>query len=266
MNLGTILINLLLLTASISAEVAAPTTVSTPATRTFQLKLGPDSNICGITEPVKNSKTKIGLIIWLHGGMRSSNRSKGAEAHRALLPFIDPKAFYLASPSAFGGEDWLTAKGLAHIDALISYMISHYSIDLKNLNLVGVSDGSLGVIAYSIQSKYPLNRRVLISSFPQIVVPPESLASHGEFKTGTWDFFQGGRDRLFPSAQVEPYLRVWESTFPNVRLHYFPTGEHDFSFFAANASELLKDLWKLSPKKSAQGLKSAKKGGVQSSH
>ncbi len=214
----------------------------------IRIQLGPDQNICGITEPEirlnPNSKKKLGLIIWLHGGMRSSNHEKGAEAHRAILPFIDANKYYLASPSAFGGQDWLTPQGLAHIDTLIHYMLGHYPIDPADINMVGVSDGTLGTIAYSLNGHYSLHRRILISCFPQIVLPMEQIQSPGlaSLKTGSWDFFQGGHDRLFPIDQVLPFLQTWEKNYPNVHVHYFPEGEHDFSFYAEYAQAELKKL------------------------
>ncbi len=229
--------------ASSSANPVSPGSSTIESAPTLHITLGADGNVCGITPLAVKPKRKIGLIVWLHGGMRSQNREKGAEAHRALLPFVNLSDYYLCSPSAFAGEDWLTSKGLGHIESLIDYMIGHYPIDIANINLVGVSDGSLGVIAYSMGGKRNLHRRVLISCYPQIVVSPDSLAGHREFATGTWDFFQGGRDRLFPSQQVLPFLETWKSVYPNTRLHYFPVGEHDFSFYATNASEELKGIF-----------------------
>lgn len=211
----------------------------------LHIRLGPDSNACGITPaagPAAESRRKPGLIVWLHGGMRSANREKGFEAHRALLPFVDPTAFHLCSPSAFGGQEWPTPAGMAHIDALIGYMESHYPVDTADILLVGVSDGNLGVIVYSLQGRYAVSRRVLISSAPQLVLPLESLPGRTRFAAGTWDFLQGGRDRLFPPDQVIPYLKQWENLYSNAHLHYFPEGEHDFSFYSDHAAELLRSL------------------------
>jgi pimeloyl-ACP methyl ester carboxylesterase len=204
--------------------------------------VGPDSNLCGITLPQKKPTRKIGLILWLHGGMSSNNSAKGAEAHRVLLPFVNDRDYYICSPSAFAGQDWLSTGGLRHIDALIDYMLLRYPIDPGNITMVGVSDGSLGVIAYSTAGKYPLRRRLLISSYPQIAIPLESLAGHAEFAKGKWDFLQGGQDRLFPATEVMPYLDRWKSLYPNTTVHYYPDGEHDFSFYAARSQNLLKSL------------------------
>jgi pimeloyl-ACP methyl ester carboxylesterase len=207
------------------------------------VELGSDRNVCGITAPAKKPAHRIGLIVWFHGGMRSQNREKGLDAHRALLYFVDPNAYYMCSPSAFAGADWMSPEAMAHADTLIDYMLAHYPIDTRNINLVGVSDGSLAVIRYSMHGRRDIRRRLLISSAPQLALPPENLAAQKRFAQGSWDFFQGGRDRLFPVDAVLPYLQAWEKTFPNVRLHYYPDGEHDFSYYAENALDSLKSIF-----------------------
>lgn len=211
----------------------------------LHLRLGPDSNACGITPPRGGppKRRPSGLVVWLHGGMRSANREKGFEAHRAWLPFLPAGRYYLCSPSAFGGAEWPTPQGLGHIEALIAHMLSAYPIDSADISLVGVSDGGLGVIAYSLQGRFALRRRVLISSAPQLVLPMEALPGQARFARGRWDFLQGGRDRLFPPDQVFPYLRRFESLYPNAKFHAFPEGEHDFAWYARNAREPMMALF-----------------------
>jgi pimeloyl-ACP methyl ester carboxylesterase len=244
-------------TAPVPVTPAAP---KSPAPSAFPkpiaVRIGADSNACGITLPAVQltggkpgpvPKGRRPLLVWLHGGMRSQNREKGLESHRALLSFVSPTAYYLCSPSAFRDQEWTRPEGIAHIDALIDYMIAHYAVDPKDINLVGVSDGCLGVITYAVHGKHALNRKVLISSAPQLVLPAESLPAQKDFAKGSWDFFQGGRDRLFPPDQVLPYLQQWEKLYPNAHLHYFPDGEHDFSYYAANAPGLLKSVLSTKP-------------------
>gem|GEM_PF-923442 len=267
---------LLLLAASCAAAWAQP--VNFPVTArpvasvaafapTLHVRLGPDSNACGITVPAGSNPAVQGtgvqgtsakprgkrrpLIVWLHGGMRSQNREKGIEAHRAMTLFVGPSDYYLCSPSAFSGQEWTRPEGINHIDTLIGYMLAHYPIDAKDINLVGVSDGCLGAVVYCLHGKYAINRRVLISSAPQLVLPAESLAGQARFATGSWDFLQGGKDRLFPPDQVIPYLKRWETLYPNAHLHYYPEGEHDFSYYAVKAPDLLKTIF--SVEKGKQG-------------
>ncbi|HKP97084.1 MAG TPA: hypothetical protein VJ385_15145 [Fibrobacteria bacterium] len=254
-------------------SAAAPQPVPPRIAPALRIRLGPEGNACGITPASRpdgksaggGPRRKPGLIVWLHGGMRSRNREKGWEAHRALLPFIDPAAYHLCSPSAFGGQEWPTPKGMAHIDALIGYMTAHYPVDPADINVVGVSDGNLGVIAYSLQGGHAFRRRVLISSAPQWVLPLEALPGQARFARGSWDFLQGGRDRLFPADQVIPYLREWERLYPNAHLHFFPEGEHDFSYYAENAPDLLKSLFSAEKAESPPTPPPRKAQGIQNS-
>ena len=231
-----------------ASPLAAPADepASPPA---LHVRLGADSNACGISSPAGGApKTgKAGLIVWLHGGMRSQNREKGFAAHRGWLEYIPARRYYVCSPSAFSGAEWPTPQGLGHIEGLIGYMLKTYPIDPGNISLVGVSDGCLGVIAYSLQGSRPLRRRVLISSAPQSVLPLENLPGQPRFAQGTWDFVQGGRDRLFPSDQVMPYLERFRALYPNTRLHGFPEGEHDFSWYSEHAPGLLRTFFAEKP-------------------
>ncbi len=217
-----------------SAKVLDGNNEVTPKYTPSSIRLGPDSNLCGISIPRNVTKKKYGLIIWLHGGMRSKRQDKGLEAHKALIGFLPKANFYLASPSAFAGVDWLTEQSLQHIDQCITYMLKKYPIDAHNVNLVGVSDGSLGVIRYSLFGKYSPSRLVLFSSYPQIALEGLNQPEQKMFAKGKWYFFQGGKDRLFPAQEVVPLLKKWEQTNPQMKLFYYPEGEHDFSFFAQN--------------------------------
>ncbi len=207
----------------------------------LKLRLGSDSNACGIVLP--KSPKPHPLILWLHGGMRSPNAEKGWTAEQALPPFLKPGSYYLCSPSAYAGADWLSPEGTAHIDALLDYMARHYPVQMNKLIVVGVSDGCLGALHYASAGKYKPARYVLFSSYPAIVVNPDDLLHRPAYASTRWDVFQGGRDRLFPSEEVFPLLREWAKANPKVRLHLYPEGEHDFSWYMANAAPEIRRLF-----------------------
>ena len=210
-------------------------------TKTETVTLGPNHNLCGITVPANPEKPS-GLIIWFHGGMRTTNKDKGSQAHLALLPFIDSGRYYLASPSAFQGEDWLSLKGMENTEALITYMLKTYSIDKNNISLIGVSDGCLGVIHYSLRAKHPVKKRLLFSCLPQLILKEKDLREQKVLYQGSWHFFQGGKDRLFPGEKALPFLKYWEQTVPGTEIHWYPEGLHDFSYFAGHAGEAIRDI------------------------
>ncbi len=207
----------------------------------IKMRLGPDSNACGILTP-KRLKPRP-LILWLHGGMRSQNTAKGSEAEKALIPYLKPGSYYLCSPSAYAGADWLSPAGMAHIETLLDYMAKTYPVRMDKLILVGVSDGCLGALRYAREGKRKVVKFALFSSYAPLAVEPGELLRQPAYTTTRWEIFQGGRDRLFPSEQVFPLLREWAEVNPKVKLHLYPEGEHDFSWYAEHAAPEIKRLF-----------------------
>lgn len=208
---------------------------------TQHLLLGPDQNACGVTVPIPAKRH--GIILWLHGGMRSQNPAKGWDAHRALLPFLKPGSYYLCSPSAHAGADWMGPAGMAHIDTLLDYMAKHYPVRMDSFVLVGVSDGCLGALNYARLGKYKPLHFVLFSVAPTLVVDPRDLQTVPAYSASRWDIFQGGHDRLFPAEAVFPVLQAWAQANPKVKLHLYPDGEHDFSWYIDHATPEIKALF-----------------------
>lgn len=222
-----------------AAREKAPGSSPAAAAAPVRLEVGPDRIACGVTAPLPSRGAKPGLVLWFHGGMRSPNREKGLEAHRPLIHFLDPARHVLASPSAFAGRDWLGPGALATIEALIDTLRALHPIAPDDLTLVGVSDGCLAVIRYGLEGRHRARRKILVSSLPQLALRPEDLA-RPRLAEGRWDFFQGGRDRLFPAAQVKPFLEAWTARHANATLHFHPDGEHDFGWYAVHAAPALR--------------------------
>ena len=175
--------------------------------------------------------------------MRSANTTKGWTAESALTPFLKPGSYYLCSPSAYAGADWLIPESMGHIDALFDYMEKRYPVRMDKLILVGVSDGCLGAIRYASVGKRKPVRFILFSSCPPLAVDPKDLLNNPVYKSTRWDIFQGGRDRLFPSEEVFPILKDWAHANAKVRLHLYPEGEHDFSWYMEHTAPEIRNLF-----------------------
>ncbi|HSQ41298.1 MAG TPA: hypothetical protein VLM37_03350 [Fibrobacteraceae bacterium] len=192
-------------------------------------------------EHTAKTKSKPGLIIWLHGGMRSGKCEKGYEAGKALLPWLQGRHVVVASPSACMDRDWLSPAGLNAIESLIDTVAKRYPVDLSNLEFVAVSDGGFGVAHYSLQGKHAIARRVLISTYPGAWIPANALPQVASvLSRGSWLFLQGGRDQNFPAALTRPWMETFCAQIPNARLVWEPQGEHDISWWIQNRPDLLR--------------------------
>jgi hypothetical protein len=200
----------------------------------LKVYVGPDSNVCGITTPTQKSKRPLPIVLWLHGGMRSRNPEKGYTAHRAALELLSQDSAYFISPSAYAGADWLSGAGIRHIDGCLDYVMAHYPVKASPIWGMGVSDGTLGLIRYTLQGKHSLARRVLVSTYPDLALPAHEVAGQVALTRGTWDIFIGGEDRLFPAQPVLQACQIWSRQLKNFHVHFEPQGEHDFSWWLAH--------------------------------
>jgi predicted esterase len=197
----------------------------------LQIHIGPDSAACGFTIPNNPHSHKLPVLLWLHGGMRSANPEKGFTAHRAALELVPADSFYFVSPSAYAQADWLSDQGIQHIDQALQWVFSHYPARPDSIIAMGVSDGTLGIIRYTLQGRYPLARRILVSTFPDLALPANQVPQAASLRHGSWDIFVGGQDRLFPNGPVMTSLEVWRQAIPRLTVHFEPLGEHDVSWW-----------------------------------
>lgn len=214
--------------------------------KNLEWKIGSHQTVSGVSIPQISKKNKIPILLWFHGGMNSNHTQKGSQAYLAILPHLK-KPFLVASTSAWKNQNWLSPVSIETIDILLDSLVQYYQGNPKDIRAVGISDGNFGILNYTLRGKYPLHTRILISSFLPAIFSlqdyPE-LSVHPKFKMGSWHFFQGKIDRLFPFGQVEPFLTQWKQTFPHTSLHIFPNGLHDWSYYDTAASVEIEGILK----------------------
>lgn len=171
-------------------------------------------------------------VVWFHGGMNSSNPAKGLSAWIPLSQNWHPKSnTLLISCSAWGERNWLDPRTVQSVDRAIEHVRA--SKKLSRIRLIGISDGSLGVLAYQILGHHSAYSATLISSFPGLVLAPEQLG-HAKLQSIKWTFVQGGQDRLYPISDWQKWMRAWTAALPQTVIKIDPMGEHDFSYWQAH--------------------------------
>lgn len=180
------------------------------------------------------------VIVWLHGGMGSRHCEKGLTAGLALQDTALQVNAWVVSPSACGENHWLKA-GTALVDAMLDSLEQREGIRVDSIKLVGVSDGGLGVAAYSVQGRRQVTRRILVSTFLGLVADPSYLASQPKARRGAWLFLQGGADRLYPATQTTPWMREFCSHLGSLQclVRIDPLGQHDWTWWLQNRPDWL---------------------------
>ena len=150
----------------------------------------------GIWWPKKIKKASV--VVWFHGGMSSGNCAKGLVAGADFAELYPEKI--VVSVSACRENHWVTKAAINAVDAALDSVAAKRGAPVEHVSLVGVSDGSLGVLVYSLEGRRAVDDRLLMSSFGAFLGGAVELAAPKKMQVGRFRFLQGGKDRLYPSV------------------------------------------------------------------
>jgi pimeloyl-ACP methyl ester carboxylesterase len=182
-------------------------------------------------KPVNNEyASKSPVVVWFHGGMGSSNCAKGLVAGEDFADFYPGKI--VVSVSACRENHWVTKGMIDAVDAALDSVAARRKSPVEKVSLVGISDGSLGVLTYSLEGRRAVEDRLLMSSFGGFLGEPQAIASQKKMQSGRFRFLQGGKDRLYPSDKSVPWITEFcKSVQVDCELRFDPEGEHDWSYW-----------------------------------
>ena len=187
------------------------------------------SSATGVWWPAQPGSSKH-VVVWFHGGMTSNNCQKGfvaGEGFSKIFPDV-----VVVSTSACRDKHWVTGTMVAAVDAALDSVAKRRASFVEEVSLVGVSDGALGVLVYSMQGKRRVKDRLLVSSFGPALGPASQVAAALTAKSGRWRFLQGGSDRLYPPHETLPWIQEFcKKVGVDCDLKYDPAGEHDWSYW-----------------------------------
>jgi hypothetical protein len=189
-----------------------------------------------------NKKATAGTIVWFHGGMTSNNCQKGLIAGGSLSKMLPD--YTIVSASACKQNHWVEPTTIEALDDALDSLVKRQKKEITEISLVGISDGSLGVIAYSIWGKRKIKNRILISSYGEALGPAAQVAAQAPLKNGRWRFIQGGSDRLYPADKTVPWIQEFCKTVgTGCDLKFDPQGEHDWSYWENNRKDWILEIF-----------------------
>lgn len=189
---------------------------------------------------VKTLRKTAPVVVWFHGGMGSANCAKGLVAGTDFAELYPEKI--VVSVSACRENHWVSPAAITAVDAALDSIAARRKAPVERVSLVGVSDGSLGVLVYSLEGRRAVEDRLLMSSFGAFLGEPAGLASPKKMRTGRFRFLQGGKDRLYPSDQTVPWIMEFCKVVQvDCELRFDPEGEHDWSYWKAKRMDWIRD-------------------------
>ena len=162
--------------------------------------------------------------------MTSGNCQKGLVAGSDLSKMLP--SYTVISASACKQDHWVEPTTIQAVDESLDALAKRQNKSIDTVSLVGISDGSLGVIAYSMWGKRKIKNRILMSSYGATLGPATQVAAQPPIKNGNWRFIQGGKDRLYPAEAALPWIQEFcQNIGTSCDLKFDPQGEHDWSYW-----------------------------------
>ena len=241
MRFGLVASLLVLLLAGVQS-FAAPNAITPNAPDSLLIDVrGTGSSFqspAGIWWPKKIKKASV--VVWFHGGMSSGNCAKGLVAGADFAELYPEKI--VVSVSACRENHWVTKAAINAVDAALDSVAAKRGAPVEHVSLVGVSDGSLGVLVYSLEGRRAVDDRLLMSSFGAFLGGAVELAAPKKMQVGRFRFLQGGKDRLYPSDQTVPWITEFCKVVQvDCELRFDPEGEHDWSYWKGKRMEWIRD-------------------------
>jgi len=169
----------------------------------------------------------------LHGGVmgRSTNQPRNSGDIGALA---GAEQFYVI-PYSWTEAPWWGEDQLLNMSAIVDSMKRTYNIDENRVVVSGVSDGGTGAYYLAMRETTPFASFLPLNGFIMVLanvdtgireqLHPNNLLNKPMYVVN------GGRDRLYPTSAVEPYVLHLKKAGVSIDYHPQPQGEHNTAWW-----------------------------------
>lgn len=169
----------------------------------------------------------------LHGGVmgRSTNQPRNSGDIGALA---GAEQFYVI-PYGWTDAPWWSEDQVLNMNAIVDSLKRAYNVDENRVVVSGVSDGATGAYYLAMRETTPFASFLPLNGFI-LVLANVDAGIHDQLYPNNLrnkPFFvvNGGRDRLYPTAAVEPYVLHLKNAGVSLDYHPQPLGEHNTAWW-----------------------------------
>jgi predicted esterase len=170
------------------------------------------------------------LRVQLHGGVdgRADNKPRGTGDIGALAGEGVDQIYVL--PYAWYDEPWWASEQVMNINTILDSLKRTYNIDENRVVLSGVSDGGTGTYFIAMRDTTPFASFLPLNGF-YIVLTNSLIEDHLIFPNNLRNkplfVVNGGRDKFYPIAMVEPFTNHLMHGGVTIDYHPQPDAEHN---------------------------------------
>lgn len=169
----------------------------------------------------------------LHGGVmgRSTNQPRNSGDIGALA---GAEQFYVI-PYGWTDAPWWSEDQVLNMNAIVDSLKRTYNVDENRVVVSGVSDGATGAYYLAMRETTPFASFLPLNGFIMVLANVDAGIHDQLYPNNLRNkpFFvvNGGRDRLYPTAAVEPYVLHLKKAGVSLDYHPQPLGEHNTAWW-----------------------------------
>jgi pimeloyl-ACP methyl ester carboxylesterase len=170
----------------------------------------------------------------LHGGVmaRTTNQPRNSGDIGNL---VGPTEQFYVLPYGWTDAPWWNEDQVLNLEAIVDSLKRSYNIDENHVAVSGVSDGATGAYYIAMRdttpfaSFLPLNGFIMVLANPDTGIRDELYPNN--LRNKPFYVINGGRDRLYPISNVEPYVLHLKKAGVSMDYHPQPQGEHNTAWW-----------------------------------
>jgi acetyl esterase/lipase len=169
----------------------------------------------------------------LHGGVmgRTTNQPRNSGEIGALA---GAEQFYVI-PYSWSDAPWWTEDQVLNMNAIVDSLKRTYNIDENRIAVSGVSDGGTGAYYLAMRDTTPFASFLPLNGFIMVLANADNGIRDDLYPNNLRNkplfVVNGGRDRLYPTSIVEPYVMHMKKTGVTIDYHPQPQGEHNTTWW-----------------------------------
>ena len=181
--------------------------------------------------------TRYPVLVYLHGGVSRPKRADGSWWRNEERLARDDAL--VVAPNSWNASLWWQESQIENLAGILNDLKRTYNVDENRAYLLGISDGATGAFYQAMKATTPWAAFLPLNGHPVVLANTTSDVGGEMYVTNLRNkplyVVNGGRDPLYPTASVVPFMRLFQEAGVFVDFRPQPDAGHDVSWWDAEA-------------------------------
>lgn len=181
------------------------------------------------------------VLVYLHGGVGRAAWTAPGEWWRDYQRIADDGRIVIV-PASWRESMWWQSSQVESLNAILMDVGREYRIDRNRVHMLGISDGGTGAFYHAFRAPNAWASFLIFIGHAAVLSNPR-LGVDGQMyvpnlRNRPFFIVNGGRDRLYPTSSVEPFIELFTEAGVSFLYRPKPEAGHDLSWMPEEAARI----------------------------